>query len=123
MRFIYLNVLGAYNGLNEYLTSTEKSFEGKIYTFAFYNRCVTEFELFGKDNRDMYIGSQKVFEYINNFEYPENEDVFYEYRDEYGKMFSEIYNDVLTVPYDFRFLFDQEKLALFLQAYSIFQSF
>lgn len=110
------NYLGAKDGYDAF---GNYSFDGKIYSFAFYEGLYSEYQIYGTDIKDRNIGHYEIIDYVNHFDKVGSK--FLDYYEEYGKMFEKLYKDVMSIPYDYRSFYDQEHLAYFLEAYQIYQ--
>lgn len=110
------NYLGAKDG---YDTFGNYSFDGKIYSFAFYEGLYSEYQIYGTDIKDRNIGHYEIIDYVNNFDQVGSK--FLDYYEEYGKMFEKLYKDIMSIPYDYRYFYDQEHLGYFLEAYQMYK--
>ena len=110
------NYLGAKNGNSH----GGRSFRGKYLSFRFYNRLVTDREMYGTDDRNLEVGKQDVVNYVNNFE--KVGPSFVQYKDIYAPIINKYYKTVISCPFDYQKFFDAEHLEYFMEAYNIVNS-
>lgn len=110
------NYLGAKDGNS----SGGRSFRGKYYSFRFYNRLVTDREMYGTDDRNLNIGQQEVLNYVNTFE--KVGPSFEQYKNVYAPVINKYYKTIISAPYDYQKFFDEEHLEYFMEAYNIVNS-
>ena len=110
------NYLGAKNGNSH----GGRSFRGKYLSFRFYNRLVTDREMYGTDDRKLEIGQQSVVQYVNSFE--KVGPSFAQYKDIYAPIINKYYKTVISCPFDYQKFFDAEHLEYFMEAYNIVNS-
>lgn len=111
------NYLGAKNGFDN---QGFYSFDGKIYSFAFYDELISEYQIYGTDISDRNVGHYEIIEYVNHFDKVGSK--FVDYYEEYGKMLERLYKDIMSIPYDYRKFYNQEHLEYFLEAYRLYRT-
>lgn len=107
------NYLGAKDGKS----NGNESFQGKYLSFRYYSKLVTDREMYGSDDRNLYIGEQEALNYINNFEKVGAS--FEQYKDIYAPVIDKYYKVLVSCPYDFQKFFDPEHVEYFMEAYNI----